>query len=337
MTTTAKLLSPEEARAYAGILRAAFAQAQAFDGSEASIQSLTDAFNAADVFVRRKVGFTGADPISVLEEFEKDFADEAGFPRDSIGQMFQQSVRDFYRNLAGAGDIYLRLRAGGAVVITTNSVFVKTKGGEILAAGENSKPFEIKTDPRLAWLTEDLQAIGIYLDDLIVHVGTVRENMVRQEPYIVIDIPRLNKQIAVCEQVGEITFVSSEILDPALYENADKDILKGIPQITPVECYNRDYWRGEIRRILEGDGTHPRRKVDVRNVAANPPARAFPLTVDLIDAMALAYNVENPGKWPTNKTSPRWQTIHSAIVNRSCGLDKPDIPKHVKGLGSYLE
>jgi hypothetical protein len=61
------------------------------------------------------------------------------------------------------------------------------------------------------------------------------------------------------------------------------------------------------------------------------------LTLEILDSIIRDYNTKNPGLWPSQSTNKEFRTLSAAILKRLLGLDKLDIPKHVKGLGSYLE
>ena len=77
--------------------------------------------------------------------------------------------------------------------------------------------------------------------ELIVTKGTVSKEMMRQEPYYLIDMPTLNRKILVCNEKGNITYVlDSELLDtqniePQVLVDMDKsqidELLKTQPNI----------------------------------------------------------------------------------------------------------
>jgi biotin operon repressor len=59
--------------------------------------------------------------------------------------------------------------------------------------------------------------------DLIVTKGTVSKDMMRQEPYYLIDMPTLSRKILVCNEKGNITYVlDSELLDA---QNIEPEVL----------------------------------------------------------------------------------------------------------------
>src|SRR5690606_21285793 len=95
----------------------------------------------------------------------------------------------------------------------SEKVFVQTDKGSLndpLALKRNE--YQIRTEPRLAALITHLRNNGIngqsiYIDDLVITKGAVHKDMMRQHPYAIVQIPRLDAEIAVCDQIGETTFV----------------------------------------------------------------------------------------------------------------------------------
>jgi hypothetical protein len=78
--------------------------------------------------------------------------------------------------------------------------------------GKKVEPKEVRFQERLQKLLLLLSANGIFLDDVIVCTGAITTTMMRRESYYLIEIPRLNKEILLNEQVGEATFVIDGIL-----------------------------------------------------------------------------------------------------------------------------
>lgn len=74
--------------------------------------------------------------------------------------------------------------------------------------------------PRLRVLIGALQEKKVFLDDILLWEEDEREAQKRgrQVPYTLVEIPRIGRrQLMVCDQVGEATFVSTEPLDPKTF------------------------------------------------------------------------------------------------------------------------
>jgi biotin operon repressor len=114
--------------------------------------------------------------------------------------------------------------------------------GLISGTGEFSKA---ETSPKLEtilFLLQERYELDINnTAEIIVTKGTVSKDMMRQEPYYLIDMPTLNRKILVCNEKGNITYVlDSELLDtqniePQVLVDMDKsqidELLKTQPNI----------------------------------------------------------------------------------------------------------
>lgn len=88
---------------------------------------------------------------------------------------------------------------------------------------------------RLEKIGKILEDNGIGYRDLILHLGIVLPEQMRKAPYLLIDIPSRDLQIAVCEETKEITFVSREIRPVSFWARNGKAALKCDPMIYPVK------------------------------------------------------------------------------------------------------
>ncbi|MFN7401448.1 MAG: hypothetical protein ACK5R4_03835 [Alphaproteobacteria bacterium] len=229
------------------------------------------------------------------------------------------------KQVTGSEDMLALLKEGVAAVLNHQGTFVQTDEGRLQSASRiNPQPVEYKTQPRLAMLVARLQEIGIYTDDLIVHVCEPDPRMVRRLPYIVVHIPRLDKEIAVCDEVGEITFVAKKQVGVDVWTHLTKDELKARPEIRAIPFTNEESWWDGISSTLLGED-RDRRKVNIKEVAKKKP----PLDLALIKASILAYRQET-GKWPTHSSVPveygpyagkeKWKAIDSALRVGARGL-----------------
>jgi hypothetical protein len=193
------------------------------DDAEAAIDLFTLAEKAEDDLL---------DALIPLDAYLKS----RGMDRSIVHTYLTRAVQNLYHRIESANSIetvLTELRNSGAVVIDTAHVYLPPDHGRMMnATSDTPRNYEVKTEPRLAWALAALKTLRIYGDDLIVRVGRVDADMMREHPYIVLEIPRIGKQIILCEQVGNRTFVSHEILDPQHFEVLKKPLLRGLSCVT---------------------------------------------------------------------------------------------------------
>lgn len=97
---------------------------------------------------------------------------------------------------------------------------------------------------RLDRLEEILRQNGIEPAGLIIHPGVVISEEWRKTPYLLIDIPIRELQIAVCEEYGQTTFVRHGIYPPSYWETHGKAMLKSDPCTYPVQ--DNKFWTQKI-------------------------------------------------------------------------------------------
>lgn len=278
-------LTRQEQRQVSGWLRAAHKAALAFDGSEQAEARLIDPLNMFDEFVRAKAGAFDAE---TRRDVERDFARAAlpdapaDMPRSVHGVL--DIIDDYYIRLQGASqnsdtpEFWDMLKDGGAVLEDDKRTFVKTDDGK-LQAGSSDAPnsYELRTEARLATLIQHLAEDGvngqkIYLDDLHITRGQVDDNMMRKHPYYVVQIPRLNMEIAVCDQIGETTFVKQGTVTRAFWDEMSKDDLKARDDVLNVDKHDEAKWWADIQSFLEGNAKPTAKKVDVAKWSKKKPS-----------------------------------------------------------------
>lgn len=291
-------LTDTERAQYKTWMQQAAAAAHGYSGSETSERALFEPMLAMDAFVRSK----NANIPSV--DLEQIIAQEA-WPDSPVGLQNFNSFLDaaaeaYTRKLREANDyehVLSIIAAGGTAIKRYGATFVQTNDGELQAATTAApEPVKAQTQPRLAMVIQHLKSEGIYTDDIVAHVCTPDSSMIRKLPYIVLHIPRLDKEIAVCDEVGEITFVANKSLGTDVWTHLSKNQLKVRPEITAVRFGNEEEWWSGIRQVLMGERSQPGPKVDVQVVAGKKP----PLDVALIKQSILAHH-QATGEWPWQK------------------------------------
>lgn len=171
--------------------------------------------------------------------------------------------------------------------LSESKIFQKKLAGVLLPPGDTpvilgdgSKEFEEpRFHGRLKELIGFLHDNGIYTDDIVVCFGEGYENMMRQLSYALIEIPRLNKQILVCDQIGEATFVVDGIFSRETLLSLSKEKLQQqYPDKVRRIIYNNiKQWMEELLAAVfyewakEGEESsaspqkiEPRPKIDVK-------------------------------------------------------------------------
>ncbi|HEY8963138.1 MAG TPA: hypothetical protein VIN59_01615 [Alphaproteobacteria bacterium] len=326
-------LSEDEAQQYRGLLTQAFNAASSFVGSEETYEHLMASLISVETFVRTR------NDGKIDETLEANFAKQAGFTNQqfyTVSGLLGHASNQVYGMLArlkDLKDVLNALRIGGAHIDYSEMVYVLTDEPFITGEEKSERtPQEFVKQPRLAILVKELQTIGIYTDDLLIRVGKVFEDKIRKLPYIIVEIPRLGKQVAVCDQYGETTFVSQNILEPYVWASYTKKQLKGLQGVQTVSY--TDSWPFRICNLLahgtdamtSASSTHFQ-KVDVGEYERNRKKPRMELNEDIILNHALLY-LKKYQEWPTISretpvegfSSEKWQNWNSALSLGTRGL-----------------
>ncbi len=325
-------LSEEEKQAYRGLLKSAFDSANQFTGSEETYENLMASLIAMEKFVvERNEG-------KPSEDVEKNFAFQIGSLSNqfnTVSGLLGHASNLVYGMLSRLKDLKEVLNAlalGGAHIDYSSLIYVLTDEQFPSGDGELDRNLtEFRKQPRLAILAKELQTIGIFTDDLILRVGKVFEEKVRKLPYIIVEIPRLGKQVAVCDQYGETTFVSQSILSPYVWASHSKKQLKALEGVKAVSF--DDGWPFKVCNLLKygtdqmtPDEYKPGRKVDVQNILKSNHS-PIKLTEDMIENHILLYFMAYNGRWPTQKSGKvemlpgeTWSGLNAALGKKSRGL-----------------
>lgn len=295
-------LSAEDAAGYRGLLRAAMERADAYRGGESQLDSLYDPLMQAEAMIAARVG------AKVTPDIERHFAAVAGVDdSSSFNDILGRASRAFKHHAAESShDLQSMLdflQAGGAKIVHAEGLdFMPTGQGRLQAAKRaNPVPFRRVFQPRLIWLATALKEIGIYADDLIVHVRKVDPHKLRATPFMVVEIPRHQKQIVLANQRGEITFVADARYDLATWETLEKYMLKTLPGVTPVVFRDRDRWTSRVLGLIQSEGVAIGPKVDLDRDLKAPKRVRMPYSVAMIVESLKATHAAT-GEWASEDT-----------------------------------
>jgi hypothetical protein len=214
----------------------------------------------------------------------------------------------------------------GVLVKRSDDVYVETDPQAAPLTGSGSGWEKPEYQPRLMQLLSHFQSIGIYKEDIIVRVGSLRENMMRTEPYVIVEIPGLDKEVVVCDEVGEITLVAQKVFGADFYARHTKEELKATEHIDPVTYYRKEQWLEEVSRLLFREGAPEKRRVNVRDVealrdAVKSDSKMTPdVWAEMIGKEKLAYRV--PGStMGLNALATRFSLKGDPISNHAIHLE----------------
>jgi hypothetical protein len=312
--------------------------AEQFDGSESSEEKLFEPLSLFDDFVRAH------DDDSMGSEREQKIA-KVSFPDHPINMPltvdgFLDVAAEFYDRLRkadttqGNSDVWAMLENAGAIVKQSDQVFVKTDEGQIQESqSDNSISYEVRTEPRLAMLITHLRNDGVngqsvYMDDLVITQGKVDTDMMREHPYNIVQIPRLDVEVAVCDQINETTFVKKGTVGLEFWDHLSKDQLKSRDDVAHVDRHNDEQWWSGISEFLSGNVDPTVKKINVNSWSARKPK----LDIELIKQSLLAHRLET-GEWLSNSKKKDGGKIGSYILQYGVYKDQLTVSAIETALG----
>jgi len=140
---------------------------------------------------------------------------------------------------------------------------------EILGGDGEGRWEEPQFQPRLETLIRELNRVGIRTDELISTDGPAEEGRMRRVSYALLEVPRLWREILVCNQIGEASRVVKAPLGIEAYQRMTKSELDQFPEpSTPfairVICRDTREWAHEvITHLLKNVDLKNRRSIDI--------------------------------------------------------------------------
>ncbi len=239
-----------EALDYRHFLAVALNVARKYDGSEASSDTLLDSLVTLEECIQTTPSLQQNVPQQREIEAALRFAPHR--PKD-IQDVLEIATEAWRARLKQA--IEHPEESTGLVINRIEGVLLPP--GEMpLITGEGAGRFkEARFEPRIDEVMSILKELRIFADDVILSMGEVTETQMREVSYVAIDIPRLNRMILVCNQVGEATFVINGQVPIEQLLCTSKENLQTLPFRVTRLVRGAD-WAERIKYLLshEADG-----------------------------------------------------------------------------------
>jgi len=268
--------------------------------------------------------------MSAALEFEA-----AGGSRAEVDGLLDTSIRAVEELLSTSDEITLfaRMKSAGSQVLQHRTIFIKPSvvGVPVESEGGDRKFSHHPYEPKMQLVIQALQTRGVYLDDLVVDVGTVSQSQMRAWPYVIITIPRLNAQIAVSNQKGQAIFVAqpaTDLMDWAVFNKQ----LAGAPgtrfaHVQRIVCNGA--WQPKMLDWVFGDAQATGAKVSLPGFVRAHRSGTYALSEGMIVEMAKLYRERHPERqWPSQNSgdvdrdivtavtgNPDWQPENWAKIN----------------------
>lgn len=250
----------------------AFNAAHSFDGSESADQAFYKPLILLDEFISAQ----NVDRDEAAEKKVAHLTFPEGLPENMPETIdgFLDIASKFYdhlKNNTSDVDIYGMIENAGGLIKESDHIFVKTDEGHLqYKKSDNPESYQVKTEPRLAMIIEHLRNDGvngqpIYMDDLVVTRGQVSNDMMREHPYNIVQIPRLDMEISVCDEIGQTTFIKKGVSETKFWGGTlTKNQLKSRDDINHVDRHNDKQWWNDISKFLSNEAQPTGRKVNVK-------------------------------------------------------------------------
>lgn len=216
--STPRQLSPQELAELEEWSRLGVQVARDFRGQEQQLNEVVAVCGEVDALVKQQLGIPEITPLALTREKEMKAALQArGIHIPLTDDILDVAAQTFQQCLGTLGDVNdtKTLEQMGITVVELKGVILQPDRANALQANGNStRPFnELKIIPRLSKVIALLRGENIYTDDIIVAKGEVHPGQMRHLSYYLVEIPRLNRQMLICDEAGEQTFVINGIMN----------------------------------------------------------------------------------------------------------------------------
>ena len=234
-------------------------------------------------------------------------------------------------------DVFGSLQLGGAQIHHVLDSFITPDTKEMPLGTGDKNHQKRRVIEKTKKLIHGLLTLGIYADDLRIYVSTPLIASTQTKPYVIFEIPRLKKQIALCDENGQATFVAPDILPLDVWARSTKSELENDYNVERF-VYG-DTWLERIQKFLLDED--PALNSDkFPKIVLERASRTFLLTENIILIKALEYAMENQDVLPTQTSGPvkglpgqTWGAWNKTIRHQYRGLTRRD----VTGLSHLLQ
>lgn len=273
--------------------------ARGFRGQEKQLDEVVAVCEEIDTRVKGQLGIPETTSLTLPDEkIMKGLLRDMGVDLPLTDDIIGVAADTFKECVTALGDRNDRkqLEEMGIVVIKLNGVLLEPDGTRRnMPNGKSTEPFnELKTMPRLEMILSMLQSNKIYTDDIIVGEGDVDPDQMRHLPYYLVEIPRLNRQILICDEVDEQTFVIDGIMNRKTLLKLKKSELqeKYSDRVMPVPCRNKEQYVSDVSLALffefsdleTKNPVRPKVKIIDQELIRDEMLKQFPTSKDFFDA-----------------------------------------------------
>jgi len=269
-------------------------------------QLLANSFHAARAYRGTEGQYDRlTETLIMFERYAEDITRKITLSHDERETIVTQNIRQPSRPItvqdllgiaAATFSKRLKTKKIDVLEIETPFHFLPTHGlGASIEIGSGAGFEKGTPEPRTERLIKLLNQRGIYTDDIVIYRGVTKQGTIRQTPYSIVQIPRLNREVAICDETGQASFVGQGQRGPLFWATHRKDQLDNQTGITRV--VHNDQWEARMLELLLTDNA-PQPKIRI----TRGNKQFFPLTVDIILIKALEYAVAHDGKLPIAKT-----------------------------------
>jgi hypothetical protein len=241
---------------------------------------------------------------------EKAFAQAAHIRRyTTIKDMLNLAARRFDYRPAGmkAQDdaLLTKLSMGGAIIHKLmGNIVLNQPVGSIALPYAPATELQTAFAPKTRTLIKALETLHVFSDDLVITSSIPRPGALGQQLYTLITIPKLGRQIAICDQTDKATFVSTKIHSVATWAGKTKEQLLALPGIDAAEYDANKKW---LKRTL-ASLSHGIKEIQKTTKAKLPRRLPAPLlTEDTIVRWIRATHAKTR-KWPAQGDKKVWDT-----------------------------
>jgi len=234
------------------------------------------------------------------------------------------------------------LEKAGATVVPLSRVAVPPEPNQVPQTGSGAGWEEPEFDDRAAKILKLLKDVfNMDAEDLLIRPAEVTAEMVRQVPYLTIEIlPRpdkelpypqiCGKQILVCDEVENASFVSHYFLAPLEIAAYGKGVLEHYCGATRI-VMRENTWEADMTAALRMPPLEDRLALtpeQIQEYRNNTAQQAMRLTQDLFWHYAFGHFIDT-GIFPTDETTPNgfpegenWSTWLGALQKGQRALSK---------------